>query len=145
MISINYAIFKEYLNTFVQFLLWIVCYTSYFHFHVFVWMISCFFVSYDTFLAMWLVSEFFRFSKAESVSTFFSPQLLLSSWYWRYCVIYLLAAIKAPSCGKSQLVANRLKKLLNFFRTFQCFHCLTSLLLKAIQLVIKINVKTSVM
>ena len=41
---------------------------------------------------MWLVSEFFCFSKVECVSTFFSPRLLLSNWY--YCVIDVLAAKK---------------------------------------------------
>ena len=56
-------------------------------------MISCLFVSYDKFLAMWLVSEFFRFSKVESVSTFFSPRLLLSNWY--YCVIWCISGEKS--------------------------------------------------
>ena len=45
------------------------------------------------FLTMWLVSEFFRFSKVESVSTFFSPRLLLSNWY--YCVIWCISGEKS--------------------------------------------------
>ena len=85
---------------FVQFVLWMGYCTSFFHLHVLVWMISCLFVSYDKFLAMWLVSEFFRFSKVESVSTFFSPRLLLSIWY--YCVIWCISG------EKSRLVENRL-------------------------------------
>ena len=84
---------------FSQFVLWMVYCKSYFHLHVFVW-ISCLFVSYDKFLAMWLVREFIRFSKVESVSTFFSPRLLLSIWY--YCVIWCISG------EKSRLVENRL-------------------------------------
>ena len=86
---------------FVQFVLWMGYCMSYFHLHVLVWMISCLFVSYDKFLAMWLVSEFFRSSKVEIVSTFFSPRLLLSNWY--YCVIWCISG------EKSRLVENRLK------------------------------------
>ena len=85
---------------FVQFVLRMVYCKSYFHLHVFVWMISCLFVSYDKFLAIWLVREFFRFSKVESVSPFFSPRLLLCNWY--YCVIWCISG------EKSQLVENRL-------------------------------------
>ena len=104
--------------------------------------IMFFFVSYDKFLAMWLVCEFFRFSKVESVSTFFfSPRLLLSNWY--YCVIWcisgekilfvrkrstsgkpaydVLAAKKVCSCEKSRLVENPLKSSLFYF-VFELWH-----------------------
>ena len=83
---------------FVQFILWIVYCMSYFHLHVFVWMTSCLLVSYDKFLAMRLVNEFFHFSKVESVSTFFSPRPLLSNWY--YCVIWCISGEKTPFVRK---------------------------------------------
>ena len=71
---------------------------SCFHLHVFVWMISCLFVLHDKFLAMWLVSEFFHFSKVESVSTFFLPRPVLSNWY--YCVIWCISSEKSPFVRK---------------------------------------------
>ena len=119
---------------FVQFALWMGYCMSYFHLHVFVWMISCFFVSYDKFLAMWVVTEFFRFSKVESVSAFFfSLQLLLSDWY--YCVICVLAAKKVCSCEKSRLVENRLQSSLFYF-VFELLHIVFS------KLVLLISVTT---
>ena len=42
-------------------------------------------------LAVWLVSEFFCFSKVENVSNFFSPRLLLSNWY--YCIIICISTV----------------------------------------------------
>ena len=89
-VSLN-VVFKEHLNIYsiriVNGLL-----QELFSF-LFVWKVSCLFVSYDKFLAMWLVSEFFRFSKVASVSTFFSSRLLLSNCY--YCVIWCISGEKS--------------------------------------------------
>ena len=56
---ISYVVFKE-IWIFVQFVLWMICRMSYFHLHVFVWMLSFLLVLYDKTLAMWLVSDFFH-------------------------------------------------------------------------------------
>ena len=107
---------------FVQFVLWMVYCMSYFHLHMFVWMISSLFVSYDKFLVMWLVSEFFRFSRVESVSSFFFATISASNWY--YCVIWCISGEESPfvrkkaTSGKPALVAQRLKQKFGDKKTF---------------------------
>ena len=64
---------------------------------------------------------------------FFSPQLLLSDWY--YCVICVLAAKKVCSCEKSRLVENRLQSSLFYF-VFELLHIVFS------KLVLLISVTT---
>ena len=130
MILISYVVFKEHLNICSIRIVNGLLHELFSFACVCLNYIMFFFVSYDKFLAMWLVCEFFRFSKVESVSTFFfSPRLLLSNWY--YCVIWcisgekslfvqkrstsgkpaydVLAAKKVCSCEKSRLVENWLK------------------------------------
>ena len=71
-----------------------VCCMSYFHVHVFVSMISCLLSSYTKILAMWLVREFFRFSK-EVFLLFF---LATSNWY--QCVLLCISRKESPFVPK---------------------------------------------
>ena len=97
---------------------WIIVRVTFISMCLFEWKL-CLFVSYDKFLAMWLVSEFFRFSKVESVSTFFSPRLLLRYWY--YCVTWCISG------EKSLFVRKRLTSgkpaLLKVTLLHGCFSC----------------------
>ena len=54
---------------------------------------SCLFPPCDKILAMLLVCAFFRYSNVEFVSTFFSPRLIKTCWY--YCVILYISREKS--------------------------------------------------
>ena len=54
---------------------------------------SCLFAPRDKILAMLLVCAFFRLSKVEFVSTFFSPRFIKTYWY--YCVILYISRDKS--------------------------------------------------
>ena len=99
---ISYAFFKEHRNICSIPILNGLLY-EHFHVHVFEIML---FVSYDKILAMWLVSNFFRLSQGESVSTFFRHEFC-----WVIDIIpqnYVLASKNVSLCEKSRLVENRL-------------------------------------
>ena len=110
---------------------------SYFHLHVFVWIISCFFCVIWQIFSNVIGLRVFSLLKSRKCFYFFffSPRLLLSNWY--YCVIWcisgekslfvrkrstsgkpaydVLAAKKVCSCEKSRLVENPLKSSLFYF------------------------------